>query len=260
MNHYQTLGLSPDASHSDVKKAYRKLASKHHPDKGGDAEQFKRISEAYEQITNPSPDPHAYREQTSYTRDQFEEMFGQGDPLNGFFRQGPRRNPDVVTNINISLLQSYTGDDFLLDLGFAKEMLQLQPGIRDQTKLRVPNKGHQRFSQLPPGDLIVRVSVVCPAGIARDNDDLYQRVKINSIDAILGCNIELNHISGKKLNIKVPKHTQPGSKLRLTGWGMPNPVNQKKGNFYAIVEIVTPAITNEKHIEMLNIIKQEAIQ
>ena len=263
MDYYRVLGVERSASESEVKKAYRKLASKHHPDKGGDPEEFRKVQEAYEQITNPTPEPEQMysRGRRRYTNnDIFEDMFGnrgQSDERFEFFRQQAERNPDAVADIQISLLSAYTGTDYLLDVGFTKEMLQIQPGVRAGTKLRMPGKGHQRFRNSPPGDLIARVNILMPPGMARENDDLFQELTINSIDAIIGCNTELDHVSGKKLSIKVPANTQQGAKLRLTGWGMPNPSTGKKGNLYALIKIVTPTITKQEHIDMLTKINQE---
>jgi curved DNA-binding protein len=268
MDPYSILGVNRGATDKEIKQAYRRAASKHHPDKGGDEAEFKRVQEAYEAITNPQPQPQSFGGGFSGT--DFEEMirqamnqnaYAQADDRADFFRrarQQARRNPDAVVDIQITLASAYTGTDFLLEAGPIKEMLQLQPGIRDKTKLRVPGKGHSRFPDVKPGDLIVRVNVVCPQNIQIQNDDLYQVVNINALQAMVGCDKEIPHVSGKTLKIKIPAGTQAGTKLRLGGWGMPNPVNGKKGHLYAIMGIEVPTITNPEHIDKIREIMKEA--
>jgi DnaJ-class molecular chaperone len=259
MNYYQTLGLEPGSSQEDIKKAYRRLASKHHPDRGGDAEEFKKIQEAYERLSNPEK----YQPEFSPNGFQdFSSVFDFVNPAEDFFRgfgQGSQyqRNPDAVVNVTISLEQAYKGTDFFLDVGFAKEMLQLQPGIRHGTKLRLPGRGHSRFKNAAPGDLVVKILVSDLADIKRNEDDLIQDVTVDSITAITGGEITVNHISGKGLKIKIPAGSQQDSKLRITGWGMPNPATGKKGNLYVVTKLKTPTITDTQHLAALNKIKEE---
>ena len=269
MDPYATLGIQRGASAEEVKKAYRRAASKHHPDKGGDEAEFKKIQEAYEAITNPQPDPtqgfsRGFRAEDveDILRNAFNQnAYAQAGDRADFFRRAreqTRRNPDAIVDIQITLQSAYTGTDFHLQVGNINEMLQLQPGIRDRTKLRIPGKGHSRFPDVKPGDLIVRVNVVSPENIRRENDDLYQVVNINALQAITGCDVDIPHVSGKTIRIKVPPGSQAGTKLRVGGWGMPHPVNRKKGNLYAIIGVEIPNITNPDHLEKIREIMKEA--
>lgn len=97
MDPYAVLGVDRGASPEEVKKAYRKLAVRHHPDKGGDAEKFKEISAAYEAITNPQPNMGPSMPSMP---DVFAQMFGGG---------GPMRRRDHTHEIRISLAEAYTG-------------------------------------------------------------------------------------------------------------------------------------------------------
>lgn len=267
MDHYSTLGISKDATPEEIKKAYRRLASKHHPDKGGDADEFRKIQEAYEILIDPITkgsydNPHrddnfseffssAFRNEFSFTDGMFtRESYNRG-------RQ-QQRNPDAVVNLTISMLQAYNGTDLTIDTGFSKENIHITPGTRDGARLRVSQKGYHRFKDVPPGDLVVRVKIEYPEGIERDDDDIYQLVDIGAIDAMVGSEIVVKHFSGKQLKVKIPAGSQSGSKLRLSNWGMPNPVNSNhRGNLFLMLNIKIPVITNPEHIDLLNKINNE---
>lgn len=267
MNYYHTLGVQPGASQEEIKKAYRKLAAKHHPDRGGDAEEFKKVQEAYDYLSNPQKQDNGnpFRNGNfdfndyNFVHPNMDDVFYSKSREDVFreFRSNFQKNPDAIASISITLEQAYNGTDFFLDVGFAKEILQIQPGTRDGAKLRIPGKGHHRYKTAPPGDLIVKIKVICPPHILREEDDLYQEITVCSLDAITGSEVVVNHISGKSLKVKIPAGTQNESRLRLSGWGMPNQVTGKKGNMYVITKLRTPTITDPAHIEQLNKIKNE---
>ena len=244
MNYYSVLGLNPNASDADVKKAYRKLASKHHPDKGGDIEQFKKVQEAYEKITS------GVGNQPEWSKHVWEDFSrAQARPQH--------RNPDAQIHTEISLSQAYNGTDVIIDVGYAREIITLQPGTMHGSRVRVRGKGPNRFKDTRPGDLVVIVSVITGENIGLDNNNIVMKVPIDSISAIVGTDYYLDHVSGKKVKIKIQPNTQAGTKLRLSGWGMPDNTSNNYGDLYVLLDVYTPNITNPQHIEWLNKIKQE---
>lgn len=263
MDYYSTLGVNKNASQKDIKSAYRKLASKHHPDRGGNEAEFKRIQEAYDVLGDEgkraqydNPRPHFNFNQG---HGPFGPDFGHGfEDLFGFSRQRQYRNPDAVVDITVNIRDAYNGNSVMVDVGFAREIVDIPAGVRDGTKIRLHGKGHSRYKDVPPGDLVIRVSVGYPMGISRQNDDIYQRVHINAIDAMVGSEVNFDHFTGKTLKLKIPRGSQPGSKLRLSNYGMPNPQTGKPGNLFVVLEISIPNITDEKHLELLNTIRNEA--
>jgi DnaJ-class molecular chaperone len=186
-----------------------------------------------------------------------------GDPFEDLIRRAaqrayqPQRNPDGITDVSISLQEAYHGTDYLVDLGYTKELLSIQPGVRDGTRYRIKGKGPSRFKDVPPGDLIIRINVATPHNVARDNNDLYMRFDIDAITAMIGTELELNHVSGRLIKVRIPAGTQPGSKLRVKGFGMPDPVNNDPGDLFAIIQITVPEVTDPTHIQQLNNIHKE---
>lgn len=260
MNYYDILGVDKNADQQQIKQAYRRLASKHHPDRGGDEAEFKRIQEAYDvlgdtekraQYDNPQPNFGGFHQGQGHP---FEDIFGS------FFHQRPqqRANPDATVDVRIDISTAYNGGEVALNLNNSREILRIKPGTRNGTKYRIQGKGHHRFADLPPGDLIVRVFIVTPHDMTVQNDDVFQRITVGALDAMTGTELTVQHFSGKDIKVKIPKGSQHGSKLRLSGWGMPHPQNfNQKGNLYLIVDIKIPIIHNDEHLELLNKIKDE---
>lgn len=242
MNYYSVLGLQPGADNTEVKRAYKKLASKHHPDKGGDPEQFKRIQEAYDKINSGQGNQPEWQPFNQW------EDFGQQ-------RQQSQRNPDDTVDVRISLSTAYSGTDMLVNSRFAKELIVISPGVRDGTKLRIPGKGFTRFKHVPPGDLVVRIHIDYPAGVSRDQDTVYQRITVDAITAMVGGSINVTHFTGKTIKIKIPAGTQHGSKLRVPQWGMPNPLTKVCGDLLLVSSIHVPKITDHEVVELLNKLK-----
>ena len=259
MDHYQILGVSRDATPQDIKKAFRKLAMKHHPDKGGDEAKFKEIQQAYEVLSDPD------KRQQYDNPNPFEGIFGQGgDP----FRQGtpfgdifgdifghrrqPVKNPDGLFDMDITLENAYSGMDSTISTPEGKVQLHIPPGVRPGTKFRIPGKAGGRMPNLPPGDLIVRVNVINSPEWGRENDHLFIRVEVNAIEAMIGSAVRIRHLDGKQYDVTIPAGTQPGGRIKMAGLGMPNPQNGRTGDLYLLVNVHVPTITNEDELNALN--------
>jgi len=260
MDHYETLGISRDASEQDIKKAFRKLASKHHPDKGGDQEQFKRIQGAYEVLSDP--DKRAQYDNPN-PFNQFEGFGGSNNPFESIFgdifatRRQPERNPDGVVDITITLLQAYTGTNMIVNTGYTQLDVSIPQGSDEGDRLRIPGKGPVRIRELPPGDLYVRIHVDSPTNWGRKGPEPFMRQNINVFDAITGCNINVTHLDGKQYQLRVPAGTQSGTKMRMSGLGMFLPNRGVQGNLNVIIELDVPKVTATEDIELLNTIKQK---
>lgn len=254
MDYYETLGVNHTTQPKEIKQAYRKLASKHHPDKGGDAEQFKKIQEAYDVLSDPdrkhqydNPDP--YRGQVP---PDFGDIFGDI-----FGRARPRRNPDGQINIEISLLQAFEGMDYHINFPGEELAIKIAPGTRHGAKLRLGGKANKRFADLPPGDLYINVLIREEVNWGRQEDDLYVNIVIDALDAITGCETIVNHLDGRKFKLKIQPGTQEQERVRLAGLGMTNPSNGKVGALYAVVNIEVPNILDKEILTVLNTIREK---
>ena len=268
MDHYQTLGISRDAEQKEIKTAYRKLAMKHHPDKGGDEEEFKRITGAYDVLSDPdkraqydNPNPfEAFGEgfQQGFGNSPFADIFGD---IFGQRRQQrqPAKNPDGIVDVGVTLLQIYTGSTIVVNTGYGSYEVNIPQGCNDNTRLRLAGKGPVRDPNLPAGDLIVRIHTEYPNNWGRDREHLFYRHNINAIDAMTGCTITITHVDNKKYELKIPAGTPHGTRLKMTSLGIRIPEFGVVGDLFVIIELDIPTITNVDDIETLNKIKQRNI-
>lgn len=277
MNHYQTLGLDRDASKADIKKAYRKLASKHHPDKGGDAEEFKRIQNAYDILSNDQRraeyDLSGARRRTKdfwggYDPDSYDDYdpWYEDDKYADFVRKhrerssywNHRTNPDLNTTVTIDLAQAYRGDTVMIDVHGRRHSLKIPPGTKTGNKYRISGAGTSRYTEAKPGDLIVSVMVRHSNAITVEDQDITMRVEINALEAMTGTNRVIEHVSGKHINVKIPAGTQNGKRMRLSNMGMPFKTNPKVfGDMFVQVTVTIPTITDPAHLEWIKTINQE---
>ena len=275
MNYYDVLGVPTDASEADIKKAFRKLASQHHPDKGGDTNKFQQIQEAYE-VLGDSDRRHQYdhpprqgfsgnfhQGHQTFGDDIFAQFFGAGGRPGGFeFRQRNIRNPDAMTNVTITITESYQGTTKVLQFNQTESFtLNIAPGTLPGTQLRIQGKSPNISNpNAPPGDLIVSIQVQREHGYDLDGHNLIHFAEIDAISAMTGCDLPVRHINGNTVKLKVPPGTQHGAKLRIKSMGMPIPGQAGVfGDWYTVVNVYIPKVTDPDTIEMLNKIQAPTI-
>jgi len=269
MNYYDVLGVPTDASEADIKKAFRKLASQHHPDKGGDTDKFQQIQEAYE-VLGDANRRHEYdhpprqgfsgnfHDHQTFGDDIFAQFFGAGGRGGGFnFRQGNMRmqNPDAMTNIMITLSECFHGTVKVLQFNNTESLnLNIPAGTLPGTRMRLSGKSPNVANpQAPPGDLIVTIQVQREGAYDLDGPNLIHYAEIDAISAMTGCDLPVRHLNGSTVKLKVPPGTQHGAKLRIRGMGMPLPGQAgASGDWYTVINIYVPKITDPDTIDMLN--------
>lgn len=217
---YQILGVDRRASPDEIKQSYRRLASQHHPDKGGDKERFQEIQQAYAVLSDP-----AQRQQYDNPQPQGMQFnFGQGfdlDQLFAMFGQGARghsvRTPRLTLWIGLRDVAEGGDRTVAMQVGDTVSNVQISipAGLSDGDTVRYPG--------LAPGghDLIITFKIRPEPGWGRDGQDLSCEVDISFYDLILGGEVTIRDIRGRSLALAVPAGTQPGSLLRLRGQGLP---------------------------------------
>jgi len=268
MDYYSILGIQRNASQDDVRKAYKKQSMKHHPDRGGDEEEFKKINEAYQNLSDPqkraaydNPQPQ-YRFDTSGMGGGFEDVFASmfgGRGFNPRQRQ-PVKNPDITVQTSISMKEVYTGKKlyvtYVLQSGQNERVeINIPRGINDGQIIRYSGLGDDSIKDLPRGDLYVKIRISSVRGWIREGFDLHTSVTTNVFDFITGSEIELNTLDERTLSLKIPKGTTPGTTFSIHGYGIPDIKRGRKGVLYVKVNATVPKITDEKLLRKIEKIK-----
>lgn len=263
---YELLGISKSATQDEIKLAYRKLASKHHPDKGGDTATFQQIQAAYETLSdvdkradydNPAPKGHHFHSGNPQDLEEmmrhFGSMFG-----NSFGQQArPQRNSTVAMQTAITLDDAFAGKELVatikLPSGIERVLnVKIPPGIVDGTTLRLKELGDETIPELPKGDIHLTVRIIPHATFHRHGDDLIKEITISAFDAMLGTILEINTIDNKTLNITVPPGTQYGAILGAHGYGMPNMNNNlMKGRLLIPIKVSIPTNLTDTQKEFI---------
>jgi curved DNA-binding protein len=264
-DYYQTLGVSESAGPDEIKKAYRSLANKHHPDKGGDQAKFKDISVAYENLSDPQKKAE-YDQQRQFGGgpqfhfntgggfDPFSQMFGGGHPFGDMFgnmRGHPqmRRNKDLNIQCQVSFYDSYTGKqleaNYRLPSGRNQNVvINVPAGIQNGDTIRYNGLGDDSVPNAPRGNLNVTIIVHPDPRFSRQGDDLYTTIDITPIEAMVGTRKNIKTIAGDSIDLEIRAGVESGVEYASNGNGFPNVNNGMKGRFVTVVKIKTPAVTN----------------
>jgi curved DNA-binding protein len=252
MDHYQTLGVAKNATPDEIKKAYRKLASQHHPDRGGDTAMFQKIQVAYDtlsdpnkkqQYDNPQPEFHGFSGDPGFRFNG--HAFDMGGIFEQIFRQQQQhvnRNPVYRTTMFVTLEQVYNGEE---------QILKLQtPKGSEMVKVQVPkgieNGGQVRYDGVLNGaSLLVEFRTHAHLKFERRGVDLYCNQPISVLDLIVGTKFEFTTISGKTFEVKVAPKTQPHMQLKVSGQGMPVPNSPYYGDQIILLKPFIPDIIDE---------------
>jgi DnaJ-class molecular chaperone len=274
MDYYSTLGLTRGASEADIKKAYRSMAMKHHPDRGGDEKKFKEVEEAYRTLADPQKkqmvdagmDPNAQGGGSGFhQRGPFEFHFGSGnfEDIFGNFGFGGaplRRNKSVSINIQISLEDVLNGKDIDAEITLPngkKKLINIAipPGMEHGQQIKYSGMGESTVPNVKPGDLIVNVHVAPHAEFQREGSNLVCEKKISVWDALLGTSVDILTVDKKTLNINIPAGTQPDTVFSCRGEGMPQMRNKQRGNLLIRIKVEIPKMLNDNQKEIIKRLK-----
>ncbi|WCO02861.1 DnaJ C-terminal domain-containing protein [Psychroserpens ponticola] len=284
IDYYSVLGVSKSASESELKKAYRKLARKYHPDlnpNDKEAEQkFKEVNEANEVLSNPEnrkkydefgehwQQSEAYeqakqqqkqnaRQQSSqggYSdsdySDFFSSMFGGGN-ARGQRREVKFKGQDFNAQLQLNLNDVYNPHKQTLTVNNKNIRITIPAGVQNGQTIRIKGHGGKGVNGGPNGDLYIEFSIKNTSQFKRDGDNLYASVDLDLYKALLGGDITVDTFNGK-VKLTVKPETQNGTKVKLKGKGFPKYKKERQfGDLYITYLIKTPTQLTEKEKELL---------
>jgi curved DNA-binding protein len=286
IDYYKILEINKNASEAEIKKAYRRLARKYHPDVNQNdpsaEKKFKEINEANEVLTHPENRKKydAYGEnwqqaeqyekskrQQQYSREQGSpkgERFGGTNDYSDFFesmfggtsfRQQRERNvslkgQDFHSELHLNLQDAYTTHKRTLNVNGKNIRISIPAGLEDGQQIKIKGMGGEGKGGGPKGDLYLTFIIENNTSFKREKNNLFHSLNINLYTAVLGGEITANTFDGKvKLTIK--PGTQNGTQVKLKGKGFP--IYKKEGQFgdlFFNYQIQIPTHLNEKEKEL----------
>ena len=276
-DYYQVLGLKKGATADEIKKVYRKLAVKYHPDKNpGNKEaedKFKEINEAYAVLSDPKKKEQydqfgdtgfhqrysqedifrgfdvgdLFKDKGFGTDDIFSRIFGGG--MGGFQQSGgrfgarPRKGEDFSMEATISFREAFSGCEkriaYMKDGGREELSVKIPAGVENGARLRLQGKGSSGLNGGPSGDLYLTVRIGGDPVLQREGDDIIVTQEVRFTEAALGAPLDVPTMDGTK-RIKIPAGIQPGTKIRLKGLGFPHLAGSGRGDLYVRVGVKVP--------------------
>jgi len=240
--YYKTLGLERDASLGDIKKAYRRLAMTKHPDKGGDAEEFKALNEAYETLSDPDKRAHYDRfglQQNSFGG-QGHQQHSAADLARELFRNFGGGG-FLRFQLDLSLEDFFKGKELVVPISNVRVNVSIKPGMFNGQELML--RGHVYDERGMQRDIVFRLREVRHAVFQRKNADLLIDLSISLRDALLGLDCSITHLDGSVLKLQSKKGDvlSTNDVLIVPNQGMPlyNEPKQR-GRLFIRIKVDTP--------------------
>lgn len=265
---YNILGVERNADPDEIKKAYRRLAAIHHPDRGGDTRKFQEIQSAYDilgdpqkrsEYDNPQPQMGGFHFQTGFPPG-FEDIFSNfGDAFGNMFRRHHApRNKNLNIQTTITLEEAFNGKEVIAQIKLPSgrnETLQIKipPGVQHGSTIRLAGLGDDSINGLQRGDVFLTVLISDHKDFQRNGDDLITQIELNCLCAIVGKKIVITTLDNKKLETQIPPGTQHGKIFAFQGYGMPNVNDPRfKGRLLVQINLVVPTDLSLDKKEIIN--------
>ena len=288
MNHYKTLGVAKDADAAAIKKAYRSLASKNHPDKGGDTAKFQSIQAAYAALETPEKRAQYDAELAGgFCQFQFNTHnsgMGQNDNidlneiLNGMLRgqfgfNGPTtphqranqqrqepRNRDVRIAMQLNLVDTLEEQTKMINInlpGNMKEDLEIKipRGVHHGSTVRYAGIGDHSVPNAPRADLYIQFHVQPHPNFEQHGIDLVTPLIVNCMEAMVGCEKEVTGLDCKTFKISIPPGTQYGARFGIPEQGLYTTDHPGRGRLIVLLDIYIPKELKEEQIETIRSIQ-----
>jgi molecular chaperone DnaJ len=284
-DYYDILGVSKNASDEEIKKAYRKMAIKYHPDKNPDdkkaEEMFKKVTEAYDVLS----DSEKRKVYNQFGKDGlsgrgyngpnfnnfgnfsdlfehftvnfgfggfdniFENFFG-GSRRNKRYEEEPKRGIDVISKVAIGLEDLVGEKSIAVNFNSKTFNIKIPKGVQDGMKVKIKGEGQEGHKGGAKGDLYIQFNIKEHAEFKKRGADLFISKTIDFPVAALGGEIFVKTLSGKDIKLKIPAGTQNGDQFRLKGYGIPSS-DTNQSDLFVRVEIKTPTNLSEKQKKLL---------
>jgi curved DNA-binding protein len=281
MTHYQTLGVAEDASPEDIKKAYRRLASQHHPDRGGDTARFQEIQVAYDTLADSDRRQRYDHERRNAGGMRFnfngQDMTGHpdvenifrnfgfhfgGDPFAQFRQQQqqPRKNRDLQIEISIPLIETLSEQTKTISVqttNGTRETVEVKipRGIAGRATIQYPGLGDNFFNTLPRGDLRVNVLVQPHPKFEINGLDLITTLDVDCLTAMTGGDKEVVGLDGKTFQVSIPSGAQHNMGFRIREQGLWQMNSLTQGNLIVKINITVPGNLTADQIALVNQIR-----
>ncbi|UFS62042.1 DnaJ domain-containing protein [Sulfurimonas sp. HSL-3221] len=275
---YETLGVNENATESEIKKAYRKMARQYHPDvnKSPEAEEkFKEINAAYEVLSDKEKKAQYDRfgdqmfggqNFQDFARAQggnvdldeiLRQMFGGGGGFGGFgggaggaggfggfggFGGGGYQQPvnlDLETSITVPFQTAILGGKHQVNVEGESFDIKIPAGVKSGEKLRVRGKGRKQGGSA--GDLYLKINIATNPEYERDGDTLIKTFDVPLYAALFGDKVSVKTLE-KEITLKVPQNTKNGQRFRVKEMGVMNRKSNVRGDLYLVANIILPNV------------------
>jgi DnaJ-class molecular chaperone len=261
--YHDILGVAADASKDDIKKAYRKLAMKHHPDRNPDNPEaeakFKEVKEAYERITEPE----------KFANEHFDPFSGggfrRGSPGDRFWQHVNMHNFEDILRQQMSTIRLQFELDLPSTLHDQTRTIHVPEYNIPPMEITIPagvrHGSSMQYSNIPTTDPrrphcnLQIIFVIKPHNNFKIVDDVHllTYATVDALDAMVGTSVEVETLEGTKLNVKVPPGAQNGQKLKIPAKGLKYKENTNiRGDLYVEVLITIPILFDEEEKQTIN--------
>lgn len=281
-DYYKTLGVDKSASKDDIKKAFRKMAHEHHPDKqGGSDAKFKEASEAYSVLSddakrrqydtfgqagagfNPGQGGGFQGGFGGFDFSQFTGANGQafefdlGDIFGEFFGGGrrARKGANITVDIQMTFKESVFGVEKEININKEKIAVTIPPGIDNGQALRVQGKGEE--GEGGRGDLIIRIWVEKHKIFRKEGYDLIMELPLKLTTALLGGMLDIETLDGK-IELKIPQGTTHNEILRVKNKGVMSD-RGRRGDLLIVTKVDMPKKLSKEAARLVEDLRKEGI-
>lgn len=272
-DYYKLLEVDQSATQDEIKKAYRKLAVKYHPDKNKDdgaEDKFKEINDAYTTLSDETKRQQYDQQRTNpfasnfgagghsggfYTNSPFGNGFASFDEMFGdFLRSGfgnggnggrQQKNPDTTVQLNVSLEDAFNGKSIPVQFTDnsgqqVNVVVNLPAGIESGTRMRFAGNGPKHHQNLPQGDLYVVIAIVPHNRFERSGPHLITSTNISTWESLIGSEKSIVTIDGTSILLKIPSLTKDQTMLRIKDKGMPILNSTARGDLLVKINVELP--------------------